>query len=75
MELYDFPYLSVGAEHRSAHLFQFPMDLPSLPGRISEGEREEEAPANIKEAIELYLEPIEDEMFITASRIVKEIKI
>ena len=65
MELYDFPHLSVGAEHRSAHLFQFSMDVPSLPGCISEGETGEEALANIKEAIELYLEPIEDEMFIT----------
>ena len=49
--------------------------VPSLPGCISEGETEEEAIANIKEAIELYLEPIEDEMFITESRIVKEVTI
>jgi len=35
------------------------MDAPSLPGCISEGETEEEALANIKEAIELYLEPSE----------------
>jgi predicted RNase H-like HicB family nuclease len=41
--------------------------VPSLPGCISEGETEEEALANIKEAIELYLEPIEDEIFITES--------
>ncbi|MGH7802337.1 MAG: type II toxin-antitoxin system HicB family antitoxin [Thermodesulfobacteriota bacterium] len=47
--------------------------VPSLPGCISEGETEDEALANIKEAIELYLEPIEDEMFITESRIVKEV--
>jgi predicted RNase H-like HicB family nuclease len=32
--------------------------VPSLPGCVSEGETEEEALANIKEAIELYLEPI-----------------
>ena len=49
--------------------------VPSLPGCISEGETEEEAMANIKEAIELYLEPVEDEMFITESRIVKEVTI
>jgi len=49
--------------------------MPSLPGCISEGETEEEALANIKEAIELYLEPIEDEMSITESRVVKEITI
>jgi len=49
--------------------------VPSLPGCISEGETEEEAIANIKDAIELYLEPVEDEMFITESRIVKEVTI
>lgn len=35
--------------------------VPSLPGCISEGETKEEALRNIKEAIELYLEPVEDE--------------
>lgn len=34
--------------------------IPSLPGCISEGETFEEALANIKEAAELYLEPVED---------------
>jgi predicted RNase H-like HicB family nuclease len=34
---------------------------PSLPGCISEGDNKEEALANIKEAIELYLEPVEDD--------------
>ncbi len=33
---------------------------PSLPGCISEGETEAEALENIREAIELYLEPVED---------------
>ena len=33
--------------------------VPSLPGYISEGGTEEEALANIQEAIELYLEPVE----------------
>ncbi|UUX93814.1 type II toxin-antitoxin system HicB family antitoxin [Methanoplanus endosymbiosus] len=36
--------------------------VPSLPGCISEGETREEAIQNIKEAIDLYLEPIEDEI-------------
>jgi len=31
--------------------------VPSLPGCISEGESKEEAIENIREAIELYLEP------------------
>lgn len=33
--------------------------VPSLPGCISEGETKEGALANIKEAIELYLEPVQ----------------
>ena len=36
--------------------------VPSLPGCISEGNTREEALANIKEAIELYLEPVEDDL-------------
>jgi len=35
--------------------------VPSLPGCISEGDSKEEAVANIKEAIALYLEPVEDD--------------
>lgn len=38
--------------------------VPSLPGCISEGETKEEAMENIKEAIELYLEPIEDDLML-----------
>ena len=34
--------------------------VPSLPGCISEGENIEDTMLNIREAIELYLEPIED---------------
>ena len=33
--------------------------VPSLPGCISEGNTREEALRNIKEAIALYLEPVE----------------
>jgi predicted RNase H-like HicB family nuclease len=35
--------------------------VPSLPWCISEGDRVEEALTNIKEAVELYLEPVEDD--------------
>jgi len=35
--------------------------VPSLPGCISEGDTREEALGNIREAIELYLEPTEDD--------------
>ena len=51
----------------------FTVYVPSLPGCISEGQTEEEAMANIKEAIELYLEPIEDELFVSESRTIKEV--
>ncbi len=47
--------------------------VPSLPGCISEGETEEEALVNIREAIELYLEPVEDELFISESKKIKEV--
>jgi len=35
--------------------------VPSLPGCISEGESKDEALHNIREAVELYLEPVEDD--------------
>ena len=35
--------------------------VPSLPGCVSEGNTREEAVKNIREAIELYLEPVEDD--------------
>ncbi len=34
--------------------------VPALPGCISEGETLDEARRNIREAIELYLEPVEE---------------
>jgi predicted RNase H-like HicB family nuclease len=35
--------------------------VPALPGCISEGDTKEEALKNIQEAIELYLEAVEDD--------------
>ena len=40
----------------------FTVYVPSLPGCISEGDTEEEALVNIKEAILLYLEDVEDDL-------------
>lgn len=34
--------------------------VPSLPGCVSEGESESEALENIREAIDLYFEPVDD---------------
>ena len=36
--------------------------VPSLPGCISEGDTRDEALINIREAIDLYLEPVDDDM-------------
>lgn len=38
----------------------FTVTVPSLPGCISEGETRDEAIVNISEAVELYLEPVDE---------------
>jgi len=35
--------------------------VPALPGCISEGDTLDDALKNIREAVELYLEPVEDD--------------
>jgi predicted RNase H-like HicB family nuclease len=49
--------------------------VPSLPGCISEGESVEEALRNIHEAIELYLEPVEDDWVAEGNALVQEIEL
>ena len=39
--------------------------VPSLPGCISEGDTKKEALKNIREAIELYLEPVDDDLLFS----------
>jgi predicted RNase H-like HicB family nuclease len=39
----------------------FTVFVPALPGCVSEGDTREQALANIREAIELYLEPVDDD--------------
>jgi predicted RNase H-like HicB family nuclease len=51
----------------------FTVYVPSLPGCISEGDTEEDALANIREAIELYLEDIEDEDIPSEKAKIKEL--
>jgi predicted RNase H-like HicB family nuclease len=43
--------------------------VPSLPGCISEGDSKEEALKNIKEAIELYLEPTENPVLANSAEV------
>lgn len=47
--------------------------VPSLPGCISEGDSVEEAMANIREAIELYLEPVEDDLLPEKGAVIREL--
>jgi len=49
--------------------------VPSLPGCISEGDTLEEALENIREAIDLYLEPVEDDFIIDQKGIIQEIEV
>ncbi|HYD48437.1 MAG TPA: type II toxin-antitoxin system HicB family antitoxin [Terriglobales bacterium] len=42
----------------------FTVIVPALPGCVSEGETREAALANVQEAIELYLESIDDDAAI-----------
>jgi predicted RNase H-like HicB family nuclease len=53
----------------------FTVYVPSLPGCISEGDTKEEAMANIKEAIELYLEPVEDDLTLSPDLEILEIAV
>ncbi|MFV9646631.1 MAG: type II toxin-antitoxin system HicB family antitoxin [Desulfobacterales bacterium] len=47
--------------------------VPSLPGCISEGDTIDETLANIGEAVELYLEPVEDDWIIANGAMVQEL--
>ncbi|MBN1509789.1 MAG: type II toxin-antitoxin system HicB family antitoxin [Sedimentisphaerales bacterium] len=49
--------------------------VPSLQGCISEGDTREQALANIKEAIELYLEPVDDDSDFAPSAEIVEVAI
>ena len=47
----------------------FAVYVPSLPGCVSEGNTEDEALMNIREAIELYLEPVDDDLPATGKEV------
>jgi predicted RNase H-like HicB family nuclease len=49
--------------------------VPSLPGCLSEGDTREQAISNIKEAIELYLQPVEDDLTLSPGTEIMEIAV
>lgn len=51
----------------------YTVSVPALPGCISEGDNIDEALENIQEAIELYLEPIEEDIDKNKDVIVREL--
>ena len=53
----------------------YTVTVPALPGCISEGDSREEALGNIREAIDLYLEPVEDDVSFDPSAEMLEIAV
>ena len=53
----------------------FTVYVPSLPGCISEGNTREEALTNIQEAIDLYLESVEDDQPFSPDAEIAEIAV
>ena len=51
----------------------FTVYVPALPGCVSEGETIEEAMANIREAVELYLEPLESDLISKEGSQIREL--
>ena len=51
----------------------YTVTVPSLPGCVSEGRTKAEALKNIREAIKLYLEPVEDDLVADRKVIVEKI--
>jgi predicted RNase H-like HicB family nuclease len=53
----------------------FTVYAPSLPGCISEGKTKVEALKNIRQAIELYLEPVDDDLIVHAGSVVEKVAV
>lgn len=51
----------------------YTVTVPALPGCISEGNDVDDALVNIREAIELYLEPVEDDWLPDENTLIQEI--
>ncbi len=53
----------------------YTVTVPSLPGCISEGDNVDVALTNVREAIDLYLEPVEDDWLLDENVLVQEINL
>jgi predicted RNase H-like HicB family nuclease len=53
----------------------FTVYVPALPGCVSEGETVEESLENIREAVELYLEPVDDDGVLEEGALVQEVEV
>ena len=53
----------------------FTVYVPALPGCISEGKTKKDALKNIREAIELYLEPVDDDLVTESDAIIEKIAV
>ncbi len=51
----------------------YTVTVPSLPGCISEGDSVDDALLNIREAIDFYLEPVEDDWLPDEDALIQEI--
>ena len=49
--------------------------VPALPGCVSEGKTKDEAINNIKEAIQLYLEPVDDDLVADPNAIIEKVAV
>ena len=53
----------------------FTVIVPALPGCISEGDTREEALRNIREAIELYVEVVDDDWILDEKASIQELEV
>lgn len=53
----------------------YTVTVPALPGCISEGDTKQEALKNIREAIGLYLEPVDDDVSASPKALLLEITV
>ena len=60
---------------REAEEGGYTVEVLALPGCVSEGESYEEALANIREAIELYLEEVGDELNVNPRVLITEVEV